>query len=100
MIATVCGALLGSTILEPAEIKTAFQASMRGVTVSLLSFLLLFTIPALISVVASPDILGNAVAFGIFFLYGLFIVGWLVAAVWAVSGWLLYIVGSRNRTEK
>lgn len=97
VIAAVCGALLGSTILEPAEVKNAFQAVMRGVMVSLLSFLLLFTIPALISLVASPDIAGTALAFGIFFLYGLFIVGWLVATVGAISGWLLYLVRSRNR---
>lgn len=97
VIAAVCGALLGSTILEPAETKTPLAAAIRGLMVGLLSFLLLFTIPAIISLVTSPDFLGTAVGFGIFFLYGLFIVGWLVVAVGAISGWLLYVVGLRNK---
>ncbi len=95
-LAIVCGALFGSAILEPAETKTPFAAALRGLLVSLLSFLLLFTIPAIITLVTSPDFLGTALGFGVFFLYGLFIVGWLVAAVGAIAGWLLYVVGLRS----
>ena len=84
------GLFLGSTILDTEEIKSELQATLRGLMVGLLSYLLLFTLPAILTMFTSGDFFGTVAAFVIFFLYGLFIVGWLIAVVGALAGWLLF----------
>lgn len=91
LIAGICGLLLGSTILDAAETRSAGQAIGRGLTVALLSYLLLFTAPAVILAFNSDDLIGLVILFVITFLYGLLVVGWLIAGVGAVAGWLLYL---------
>lgn len=87
----ICGLLLGSGILDAKEIKTAGQAIGRGLMVASLSYLLLFTVPAVIVAFNNGDLVGTVTFYIIVFLYGLLYVGWLVAGVGAMAGWLLYL---------
>jgi hypothetical protein len=82
LIAGVCGASLGSSILDPARIQTLAQAAGRGVIVAATSFLFYIL---LISVAAS----GGAMFF-ILLIYGSIIIGWLLAIVGALAGGLLF----------
>ena len=91
LIGGICGLLLGSGILDAEEIRTASQAIGRGLMVALLSYLLLFTGTAVILALNNDDLVGTVTLFIIVFLYGLLLVGWLVAGVGAVAGWLLYL---------
>jgi hypothetical protein len=90
LIAGICGLLLGSTILDAEETRSAGHAVATGLMIALLSYLLLFTSSAVILAFNSDDLVGLVVFLVITFLYGLLIVGWLVAGVGAVAGWLLY----------
>ena len=91
LIGGICGLLLGSGILDAEEIRTAGQAIGRGLMVALLSYLLLFTGTAVVLAFNNDDLVGTVALFVIVFLYGLLFVGWLVAGVGALAGWLLYI---------
>lgn len=86
------GLLLGSNILDPKETKSEFKAIGFGLAVALLSFLFLFIFLAILSIFTSGDILGTIVAFAVFFLYGMLIVGWLAAIIGAIAGLLLYLL--------
>ena len=90
LIAGICGLLLGSTILDAEETRSAGHAIARGLMIALLSYLLLFTSSAVILAFNSDDLVGLVIFLVITFLYGLLIVGWLVAGVGAMAGWLLY----------
>jgi hypothetical protein len=90
LIAGICGLLLGSTILDAEETRSAGHAIARGFMIALLSYLLSFTSSAVILAFNSDDLVGLVVFLVITFLYGLLIVGWPVAGVGAVAGWLLY----------
>jgi hypothetical protein len=81
-VAGVCGACFGSSILDPSRVQTPAQAAGRGFIVAAASFLFYIL---LISVVAS-----GGVAFFFLLFYGSIIIGWLVAIVGALAGWLLY----------
>jgi hypothetical protein len=91
LVAGICSLLLGSAILDAEETKSAVQAIGRGLLVALLSYLLLFTVPAVILAFYTADPVGLLVLFVVIFLYGLLAVGWLVAGVGVVAGWLLYL---------
>ena len=91
LIGGICGLLLGSGILDAEEIRTAGQAIGQGLMVALLSYLLLFTGTAVILALNNDDLVGTVTLFIIVFLYGLLHVGWLVAGVGALAGWLLYL---------
>jgi len=91
LIAGVCGLLLGSTILDAAETKGAGRAIVMGLAIALLSYLLLFTVSAVLLSFNNDDIVGTIVFLGVLFLYGLVFVGWLVAVVGAAAGGLLYL---------
>ena len=81
-IAGVCGACFGSSILDPSLVRTSGQAAWRGFIVAAASFLFYIL---LLSVVTSAG-----AAFLIFLIYGSILIGWLVAIVGALAGWLLY----------
>jgi hypothetical protein len=91
LLAGICGLLLGSSILDAEEIRTAAQAIGRGLMVALLSYLLLFTGAAVILGFNNADFIGTVALYVIVFLYGLLLVGWLVAGVGATAGLLLYL---------
>lgn len=95
VLSSLMGLLLGSNILDPAETKNAFKAAVLGFSVAALSFLFLFTIPAIPAVFTSVDIFGTIITFAIFFLYGLLIAGWLAAITGAAAGLLLYLLRRR-----
>ena len=90
LIAGICGLLLGSPILDAEETRSAGHAIAKGLMIALLSYLLLFTSSAVILAFNSADLVGLVIFLVITFLYGLLVVGWLVAGVGAVAGWLLY----------
>lgn len=90
IISGICGALLGSTILDAGEIQNGLQAALRGLTVAVLSYLLFFTIPIIIFAFYVSII--DVILYSLFlFVYGLLFVGWLAAAVGAAAGFLLYL---------
>ena len=90
-ISGICGALLGLSIFDGEEIQNGLQATLRGLMVAALAYLLMFTIPAIILAFYTPDLLG-LIIYGLFlFAYGLLFVGWLAAAVGAAAGLLLYL---------
>jgi hypothetical protein len=91
LLAGVCGLLFGSSILDASEVRTAGQAATRGLLVASLAYLLLFTGSAVILAFNNSDLVGTVVLCGILFLYGLLVVGWLVAGAGAAAGWLLYL---------
>ena len=99
VIAGICGLLLGATILDAEEVKTAGQAIVRGLMVALLSYLLLFTVSALILAFNNDDLAGLIVTWAILFLMGLLVVGWLVALVGGVAGWLLYLYRLKSQVN-
>jgi hypothetical protein len=98
LLSGLMGLLLGSDILDRKETKSKLKAGGLGLSVAGLSFLFLVLIPAILTVFTSGDILGTIAAFVIFFLYGLFIVGWLAAIVGALAGLLLYLL--REKSER
>ncbi len=80
---------------------------LRGLMVAALSYLLMFTIPAIVVAFGISDLSQLIGTFGFFvfiFVYGLLLVGWLAAAVGAVAGLLLYlyqvkIIGGRAEPQ-
>lgn len=89
------GMLLGSNILDTEETKSELKAIGLGFTVAMLSYLFLFIVPMILTIFTSGDIFGAIVAFVVFFLYGLLMVGWLVAIIGAATGLLLYLLRLR-----
>jgi Na+/proline symporter len=91
LIAGVCGFSLGSRILDRDEIRTSGQAMVCGLLVALLSYLLFFTTSALILSPRDDDPAGFLVGWAVVFIYGLIYVGWVIATVGVIGGWLLYL---------
>jgi hypothetical protein len=90
LIGGISGLLLGSSILDPEEVSTEGQAAVRGLLVGLLSYLLLFTVSAVILAFKDKDPVGLVITWTIIFFMGLLFVGWLIAGVGAIAGWLLF----------
>jgi hypothetical protein len=91
-----CGLTLGSDILNAAIIKSRFQAVKRGLVIGGLCYLLLFTGLAVILAVSILAGSIDAILVLIFleavlFLYGWLVIGWVLAAVGAAAGGLLYL---------
>lgn len=95
ILSGLMGMLLGSKILDIDETKSEINAIGLGFAVAMLSFLFLFVVPAILIIFTSGDIFGTMAAFVVFFLYGLLIIGWLVAIIGAVAGLLLYLLRLR-----
>jgi hypothetical protein len=91
LIAGISGFLLGHSILDPGEIRTSGQAMLRGLMIALLSYLLFFIASALILAVKDNNGPGFLIGWVVIFLYGFLYVGWLIAIVGVVGGWLLYL---------
>ena len=91
LLSGICGMLLGSSIFDVEEIQSGLQAALRGLMVAALSYLLMFTIPAIVLAFNTPDLLGLIIYSLFIFAYGLLLVGWLAAAVGAAAGFLLYL---------
>jgi hypothetical protein len=90
-IAGICGLALGADILDENETKTALQAVGRGLAIGFLSYLILLITAFVSTAFYSEDFFGLIIFFGIVFLYGLLFIGWLIAAVGAAAGGLLYL---------
>jgi hypothetical protein len=91
VIAGGWGAALGAAILEPAATRGAGQAALRGLAVSGASFLTyIFVVSFGIAGLGFNN--GNDVLklFILLLVYGTIMVGWLMAAVGALAGALLY----------
>ncbi len=86
-----CGLTLGSDILNAAIIKSYFQAVERGLLIGGLCYLLLFSGLAVIMAASINDILVLIFLEAVLFLYGLLVIGWVLAAVGAAAGGLLYL---------
>ena len=90
------GLWLGADILDEKSIKSAIRAAGRGVAIAALSYLLLIIIEiiALVAYNSSSDadaIFKLIYMTAIIFLLGLLFFGWLIAAVGAAAGGLLYL---------
>ena len=91
LMAGISGFALGYTILDSSEVKNLGQAMVRGLMVALLSYLLFFLASGLILAVSNNNEPGFIVFWAIFFFYGFIFVGWLIAIMGLVGGWLLYL---------
>lgn len=92
----ICGLALGSEILDPETTTNPFQAVGRGLIITGLSYLLLFTGSTLVLAFLTEDLIGLIFLEFFVFLYGLFYVGWLLAPVGAAAGGLLYLFRQRR----
>ncbi len=85
------GAVLGAAILEPGGTRGAAHAALRGAAVSVLSFVTyLFALSMSTAVLASNRLEDSLKIFVFLLFYGTILIGWLVAAVGALAGALLY----------
>ncbi len=91
VVSGICGLALGSDILDAAVIKSALQAVERGLMIAGLCYLLLFLELTLALAVYIDDLMILILLEAIVFLYGLLLIGWLLAAVGAAAGGLLYL---------
>lgn len=91
LTAGLSGFALGYTILDPGEVKSVAQAMVRGLMVSLLSYLFFFMVSSLILTVNNNGEPGFIIGWAVFFLYGFILVGWLIAIMGLVGGWLLFL---------
>ena len=87
----ICGAALGAGILDATVTKSAVQAVERGLMIAGLSYLLLFLKLSLVLAGSIDDLIILILLEVIVFLYGLLFIGWLLAAVGAAAGGLLYL---------
>ena len=92
----ICGLALGSDILDPETTTNPFQAVGRGLMITGLSYLLLFTGSTLVLAFLTEDLIGLIFLEFFVFLYGLFYVGWLLSLVGAAAGGLLYLFRQRR----
>ena len=85
------GASLGATILDPVMTRSVGRAALRGLAVAGASFLsYLFTVSFCLAVLGFNPRGGVVTVFILLSLYGSILVGWLVGAVGALAGALLY----------
>lgn len=90
LLAGVCGYFIGSGILDPAKVRTAGQAMLRGLMVSLLAFALFFVASPLVMALTSKDPARSLSGWPLVFIFASVYIGWLVAIVGVVGGALLY----------
>jgi heme A synthase len=90
LLGGICGCFLGSSILDPAKVKTSGQAMLRGLMVSSLAFVLFFVMSPLIIALTSKDPARSLSGWGLIVTFAIIYVGWLVAIVGAVGGAFLY----------
>lgn len=94
--ALIFGLWLGAGILDEKKTKSAMRAGLRGLAIAALSYLLLFIIELYVAVLYNGTSDSDAIfrliyGIAIMFLFGLLFFGWLMAAVGAAAGWLLYL---------
>lgn len=103
--AGVGGLWLGAGILDEKKTKSPLGAIGRGLAIAALSYLILFIVEIIAGVIYnrnrdSHDIFRLIDVVTMMFLYGLLIIGWLVAAVGAAAGGLLYLFSSKKINEE
>lgn len=91
LLAGTCGCLLGSSILDPAKIRTTGQAMLRGLIVALLAHVLFSALLTLIVALTSEDPLRLLSRWPLILIFATVYIGWLVAIVGVVGGALLYL---------
>lgn len=94
--ALICGLWLGAGILDEKKTKSAIRAASRGLAIAALSYLLLFIVELFVAVLYNSTSDTDAIfrliyMIAIMFLFGLLFFGWLIAAVGAAAGGLLYL---------
>ena len=92
LISGLIGSFLGSSILNPAKMKSGWRASVRGFLISLLTYVLFIFLAAVSSIIPSDDPFNVIVFWGFGFLFGFYFVGWLILLVGTLAGWLLFIL--------
>lgn len=91
LLAGICGYFLGHTILDPAKVRTSGRAMLRGLTVSLLAFVLFFVTSPLVIALTSKDPSRSLSGWPLIFIFATVYIGWLVAIVGVVGGALLFM---------
>lgn len=98
VIAGGWGAALGAAILDPAATRGAGRAALRGLAVSGASFLTyLFVVSFVVAGFGSNNGEDVLKLFILLLAYGTIMAGWLLAAVGALAGALLYKKVERER---
>lgn len=91
LLAGICGCFLGSSILDPAKVRTPGQAMLRGLIVALLAHLIFSAVLSLIVALTSEDPIRLLVRWPLILIFITISIGWLVAIVGVVGGALLYM---------
>jgi hypothetical protein len=100
VIAGGWGAALGAAILDPAATRSAGRAAFRGLAVSAVSFVTYIVVIGFCLGGLGYGSLGDFVRlFIVFLVYGTIYVGWLMVAVGALAGALLYKKVERVRVS-
>jgi hypothetical protein len=88
------GALFGSVILDPSQIRTTFLAGKRGALVVLSSFVAWVILISIIISILNP-VESGADIFLTFLIYGLVVLGWLMVIFGAGAGWFLHFLSKK-----
>lgn len=93
-VSGLCGALLGSDIFDSSKIKTSLRAALHGTLIVLLSFIVWDVLISIIIPVLYAGESGASI-FLTFLIYGMLSVGWLMAILGTVAGWLIHILSKK-----
>jgi hypothetical protein len=91
LLAGICGCWLGSSILDPAKVRTPGQAMLHGLKVALLAHVLFAAMLSLILTLTSEDPARLLSRWPLILIFMTVYIGWLVAIVGVVGGALLYM---------
>ena len=91
LFAGICGCWLGSSILDPAKVRTTGQAMLRGLIVALLAHVIFSATLSLIIALTSEDPARILSRWPLILIFATVYIGWLVAIVGVVGGALLYL---------
>lgn len=91
LLAGICGGWLGSSILDPAKVRTSGQAMLRGLKVALLAHVLFSAVLFVAVALTSEDRLRVLSRWPAILMVTTIYIGWLVAIVGVVGGALLYM---------
>jgi len=99
--AALLGFIFGCQIVDPYSRITSGRAALRGMALASFSFVLTIVACGMLAAVStnlswSDSLVRSAEIMFLTFIFGFFVVGWLVVIIGALAGWLLYRVSSKD----
>jgi uncharacterized membrane protein (DUF485 family) len=102
LVTCLTGALLGAPILDISRVKSGWRAAFQGLMVSVISYVLYaILLSAREGYFHGSFTFGESFAQMLFYtlVVGSFIIGWLVAILGILAGWLLYVIQVYRTTK-